>query len=235
MRAKKTPRKAAAKKPAASGNGMRTFALHAYDQNAAAMVSKLEDETAAAQSFGAAPMDPETAARSYLSKALASKSVPSFSAPSPESGSTDFKVINTETVPLTGTVVVKFRQRFNDIPVYGSLASVELDENNRFVSMNTSLGEPVGVSPIAKKSPADALKAAKDYPGSKKDLAGITPKLEYYFDSSSGAWHLAYILEDVPVTPDKAKPNPNIPTPRVMDYVVEAHTGKVLAELPRSS
>lgn len=242
-KAKKTAsRRAARSKAADYSNGMKTYALHAYDEGSADVVSKLKAETEATPSFSMLPadtagggtkaVDPETAARGYLSQALASKSVPSLVAPQGET--TDFKVINTESVPLTNTVMVKFRQRFSEVPVYGSLVSVELDDQNELVSMNTSLGEPVDISPVAKKSPADAMKAIKDFAGHKKDLTGIVPKLNYYFDTESQKWHLAYIAEDVPVTGGGSVRSVS-PFVSMMDYVVDAHTGKVLAELTRSA
>ncbi len=240
--AKKTATKHAARsKVSGLSNGMRSYALHAYDEESAGIVSKLKQETEATPSFGfvaegamgaAAPVDPETAARGYLSQALASKSVPSLVAP--QGDTTDFKVINTETIPLTNTVMVKFRQRFSEVPVYGSLVSVELDDKNDLVSMNTALGEPVDVSPLAKKSPAEAMKAIKDYPGYKKDLGGIVPKLNYYFDTKTQKWHLTYIAEDVPVKGGSSEKS-DAPFLQMMDYVVDAHTGKVLDELTRSA
>ena len=50
-----------------------------------------------------------------------------------------FKTIGTETIPLTNTRTVKFRQTVNDIPVYGSLVTVEIDVGNNLVSIDTAL------------------------------------------------------------------------------------------------
>mgnify|MGYP001010790681 CR=1 FL=1 len=204
----------AADKKTSPTNGLRTFALHAYDQSSSSVVEELEQQTAQSFSAGATPVTPETAARAYLANAVAH-----------ESGRTAFEPISTEPVPLTGTVAVKFRQRFNDVPVYGSLVTVELDENNRLVAINGSLGEPSEVSPVPAKSPAQAIEAIQHHGGSKKDLAGVAPDLEYYFDPRSASWRLVYIVKNV--KRDKA--------PHIVDYVVDAHTGEVVAELPRHS
>jgi Zn-dependent metalloprotease len=75
-----------------------------------------------------------------------------------------FKTIGTETVPLTGTRTVKFRQTVNDIPVYGSLVTVELDSDNSLVGIDSALGEPEDVDPVATISPATALTAAAAAP-----------------------------------------------------------------------
>ncbi|OEC70900.1 hypothetical protein A7D21_29365 [Pseudomonas sp. AP19] len=57
---------------------------------------------------------------------------------------------------MTDTKTVKFRQTLHDIPVYRSLITVELDENNELVSLNSSLGEPSDVKPVAKISAQEA-------------------------------------------------------------------------------
>jgi Zn-dependent metalloprotease len=57
--------------------------------------------------------------------------------------------LGAETVPLTETRTVKFRQVFQHVPVYGSLVTVEMDEDSELVSINSSMGAPEAVSPIA--------------------------------------------------------------------------------------
>ena len=61
----------------------------------------------------------------------------------------NFRSLGVETVPLTGTRVVKFRQQINGIPVFGSLVSVELDDHNELVSLNSSLAKPDLASYVA--------------------------------------------------------------------------------------
>ncbi len=85
------------------------------------------------------------------------------------------------------------------------------------------------MSPVAKISPADAVKAVKAHPGYTKDLDKIVPRLNYYFDGVASKWRLVFILEDVPVVP-KTKGR----SPVLMDYVVDAHSGKVVAAMPRT-
>src|ERR1700675_2201195 len=171
------------------GNGLKTFSMHALDERAAPMLAKLREERPSYPMFamegeaGTATLDPETVAQRYLAQALASKSVPELTAPKSEGTESEFKTLGTETVSLTATKTVKFRQTFNKIPVYGSLVTVELDDANNLVSINSSLGEPKGVSPVAKLAPADAVKAVQKYPGYKKDLENIVPHLYYYFDN----------------------------------------------------
>jgi Zn-dependent metalloprotease len=185
-------------------------------------------------------LDPETAARRLLDQALASEAVPSLTAPVANGTTSQFKTIGTETVPLTGTRTVKFRQMVNDIPVYGSLVTVELDDGNNLVGIDSALGEPEGVDPVATVSPANALAAAEAAPdGYAPRLTGVIPRLSYYFDVGASRWRLVYILQDVPVILDRtAEPQADresqLEPPRFMDYVVDAHDGQVVALLPRT-
>ena len=224
----------------APGNGLKSFSLHAADAAGQPTFAALAAEREMLPAFGAAALatdavDPETAARRYLDQALESDSAPDFAAPIANATESRFKVIGTETVPLTGTKTVKFRQTLHDLPVYGSLVTVELDDDNALVSLNSALGEPTGVTPVAKISPAQAAAAVKAKPPYKKQLADIAPRLTYYFEAVRSKWRLAFIFEDVPVTnPKTGKDKPEAIAPRYFDYVVDAQTGRVIAELPRT-
>jgi Zn-dependent metalloprotease len=229
-----------------TGNGLSTFSLHAFDQSSSGAIEQLQEERAASPGLrpeGAESerdLDPETAARRFLGQALASAAVPSFTAPVANGVTSQFKTIDTETVPLTGTRIVKFRQTVNDVPVYGSLVTVELDSDNTLVGIDSALGEPEGVDPVATVSPAAALTAAAAAPdGYAPDLASVVPRLNYYFDAAASYWRLVYILQDVPVTLDRtAEPQADqeseLEPPRFVDYVVDAHGGQVVAILPRT-
>ncbi|TCO43638.1 bacillolysin/neutral peptidase B [Kribbella antiqua] len=225
--------------PSETGNGLITFSVHTADESSSGAIEQLTEERAAYA--GVVPegdVDPETAARRFLDQAVVSDSVPSLTAPADDGA--QFKTIGTETVPLTGTRTVKFRQIVHDIPVYGSLVTVELDEDNSLVGIDVATGEPEGVDPVAKVSPADALTAADAAPdGYQPDLTGVVPRLNYYFDVKASDWRLVYILEDVPVKLDRdAEPagegDDSLEPPRFVDYVVDAHDGQVVTILPRT-
>ena len=244
MATRKTPTKkkatAKASRPAATDNGMNSFSMHVSNEKTAPMVSAVDTELESHPRFGLAAgptiseLDPETAAQRYLDQALASDSVKKFSAPKSVAEDTGFKSLGTETIPLTGTTIVKFRQTLNKIPIYGSLVTVELGKENKLINLNSSVGEPKGVSPVAKVSPAQAMAAVKKYPGYQKGLEKIVPKTYFYYDQNTAKWRLVYIFEDVPVTPSKKAPAKGIYL-RIMDYVVDAQSGKVVAELPRAA
>jgi len=217
------------------GNGLKTFSLHSRNESETPTMRTLNATLTANPSFhfvgvqGVRALDPETAARGFLDHALASEATPGFTAPKADAAPSEFRSLGTESIPLTGTRTVKFRQNFNKIPVYGSLVTVELDESNDLVGISSALGTPSGVDPVAKVAPADALKAVRDYPGHTKNLDGIVPRLYYYYQASASRWRLVFIFEDVPVVPTTRGPSPVL-----MDYVVDARSGKVIAALPRT-
>ncbi|MFD3401576.1 M4 family metallopeptidase [Kribbella sp. NPDC058693] len=209
------------------------------------MIQELEQEQAARPGLrpegadSASEVDPETAARRFLDQAVASADVPAFTAPS---GNRDrqFRTIGTETVPLTGTRTVKFRQVLDDIPIYGSLVTVELDDANSLIGIDAALGEPQGVDPVASVSPAAAVEAAADAPdGYRPTLTSVVPRLNYYYDVKNTRWRLVYILEDVPVSLDRSveasgDSDTALEPPHFVDYVVDAHDGEVVTILPRT-
>jgi Zn-dependent metalloprotease len=229
-----------------TGNGLTTLSIHASDESSSGAVEQLQEERPPYP--GLAPqggeresvLDSETAARRYLEQALSSQAVPSLTAPVANGVTSEFKTLGTETIPLTKTRTVKFRQMVNGIPVYGSLVTVEIDDDKNLVGIDTALGEPDGVDPVATVSPADALTAAAAAPdGYEPKLKGVVPRLNYYFDAAQSRWRLVYILEDVPVTLDRtAEPlsdrESQLEPPRFIDYVVDAHDGHVVVLLPRT-
>jgi len=218
-------------------NGLNTFSMHAANKTATTMINAVGSELAkqphltVAGGPTMAELDPETAAQRYVGQALASQSVRGFTVSKTAAPDVSFKSLGTETIPLTGTVTVKFRQTLNNIPVYGSLVTVEMGKDNSLVGLSSAIGEPTQVSPVAKVSPADATSAVKKYGGSEKDLDKVVPRIYYYYDETAGKWRLVYIFEDVRITLSKGNAQ-RLPG-RLMDYVVDAHTGKVVAELPR--
>ena len=236
--------RAAARRPLrgkASGgaNGMNSFVMDVHEPVGRKAFVSLAKERPAFRGFAATSvrdlgsLDPEVVARNYLDQAFASDAVKKFARPMIESAPSDFRIIGTEAVPLTGTKVVRFCQTFNKIPVYGSLVSVELDEHNVCLSINSSLGTPKGVQHIAKVSPAQALAVAAKEAGYPQSKMTTTPRLYFYFDQGAGRWSLAYIIEDVPqrvVKTNKIGRRDAV----LKDYVVDAHSGKLLADLPRT-
>lgn len=236
---RKTPAKAI---QALAGNGMHRFAVHSEDKVAAGAKRALAPKpTAAMRGAAASPaatsvsaQDPESAAYAYLQQALKSNDMPEFSDPQGKEAASEFLRLGTETVPLTNTRTVKYRQTVNKVPIYGSLVTVELDENNRCLAINSSLGAPKNLSAIAKTAPQQALQVAADSAGQKAAGIKSAPRLSYYFDKDKQTWALVYIVENVQKLSRTARSLGHAQA-AVFDYVVNANTGKLIAELPRTA
>ena len=181
----------------------------------------------------AAALGPEAAALEHLDKAFANERLPKMVKPVAGRMQSEFKSVGAEAMPLTGTTVVKFRQYFDKIPVYGSLVTVELDKRNACLGINSSLGTPAGVSNIARVSPAQAAATAAKAAGVAAAAVTQTPRLYFYFDQHQRRWCLAYILENVSSRP--ARRGAARGDSPLKDYVVDAGSGKLLAELPRTA
>jgi Zn-dependent metalloprotease len=223
-------------------SGFKTFALHVTEQAGRDTFAKLRAERPTFAAFALdsgqpSKLDPESAAKRILQHTLASDAVPSLTAPKVDGTDSDFKSLGVETVPLTGTSIVKFRQYIKGVPVYGSLVSIELDDDNECISLNSNVATPDVKSHVAKISPQDALKKAAFQAGYGNELPDSTPTLNYYLDPDR-KWHLAYIVENVPVRKQREKRKAGVDggyqAPSVFDYVVDALTGSLVAELPRT-
>jgi len=234
--AKKAKKAKTARAPAA--RGFKALAMHVTEAKGRGIFEALKAERPAAAAFGLAAsqpenLDPESAAKRILEHALASDAAPSLTAPKVGGTESDFKSLGVETVPLTGTSVVKFRQQIKGIPVYGSLVSVELDDNNEVVSLNSNLATPNVSSHLAKVSPQDALKRVAAEAGYGRELPDVTPSLNFYLDAK-GKWRLVYIAENVRSRKKDKAAGKDVHQPLVYDYVVDALTGALVAELPRT-
>jgi len=236
---RKAKKKRAPPRVAAKVGGFKTLAMHVTESQGRRIFEALRAERPHRSALNFAPtqpetLDPESAAKRVLAHALESGAAAALTAPTVGGTESDFKSLGVETVPLTRTRMVKFRQQLRGIPVYGSLVIVELDENNEMVSLNSNLATPDVPSLVAKISPQDALKRAGAAAGYGRELPQITPALNIYLDSKN-KWHLAYMMENVRIRKEpKAKAGASDHAPLVFDYVVDARTGSLIAALPRT-
>lgn len=222
-------------------NGLTRFNLHSANELADAPLAALAAERAVAPEFALAEatgintLDPETAARLYLQQILQSPQVPQIEVTQLEGTKVkaDFRIIGTSTILLTGTRTVKFRQTYHRIPVHGSLVTIELEEDNAFVGVTSTLGEPIDVDPIAHVSPAKALARVRSAAGYEKEALYEVPELRIYYDQKDARWRLVYFIENVLKQPKKTKKKGATSHELLLfDYVIDAHTTKLVAELP---
>ena len=235
---KKAAKRAATARRSSKAGGFKSLAMHVTEDAGRNVFAALKAERPTRSAFSLAAgqpenLDPESAAKRILEQALASSAAPGLVAPKVSGTESSFKSLGVETVPLTGTSVVKFRQQVQGIPIYGSLVSVELDDNNEMVSLNSNLATPDVASYMAKISPQDAMKKVAAEAGYGREIPEVTPVLNVYLDSK-GKWHLAYIAANV-----RSRKKGKIPAhahgmPAVYDYVIDALTGSLIAELPRT-
>jgi Zn-dependent metalloprotease len=217
-------------------NGLKSAAIHAAHPDQARSMEALGAE-AASMPFGvedvsATSADPETCARIYLGQAIASEATPDIVMPDLGGLSAGFKLLGTETIELTGTKTVKFRQTLNKIPVHRSLVTVELDSQNQLVGINSALGQPEGIDPIARLSPADALGIVGKEGGdtSRAEVA----RLLFYFDDRQSRWRLCYLFENIPLRGDtESRAEALEPILPIFNYVVDAHDGDLVARVSR--
>ncbi|GAA2641312.1 neutral protease NprB [Dactylosporangium fulvum] len=213
-----------------SHNGLQRFTLHSNDERFDATLAAADEPVTAEPE----QLDPETAARRYLNQMIANPAVPELTAPEPAGGGPEFRTIGTETVPLTGTKIVKFAQYHHHIPVYGSLVTVELDGDNSLLAISSAVGEPAEVDPLATVSPAQAAAVIREDAGDTGQ--GEPPRLYYYFDTwgEPDRWRLVYIAKNVLREGGGESHGTHLAVPELVDYVVDAHTGTVVARLPRT-
>ncbi len=235
--AKKT-RAAARQAPARAARGFQVMAMHVTEERGRRAFAALKADRAASNTFALAEslpgnLDPESAAKRILAHAFASRAMPSLTAPMVDDEESNFRSLGVETVPLTGTIVVKFRQQIRGIPVFASLVSVELDGANELVSLNASLAKPDLASYVARISPLDALKKIAALAGYGRKLPDGVPALHLFLDHK-GKWHLAYIVEDVHSRHRSKASAARQQIPLVYDYVIDASRGGLVAELPRT-
>ena len=230
-----------------ANNGMESSSIHAANVAQLDEIRALKEESASL-GFGvdadAEAVDPETAARQHLRVALDSAKLPEYTCPAVEGLDSGFKLLGTETIELTGTTTVKFRQTFNKVPVYGSLVTVELDDANNLIGLNSALGAPEGVSPNAGIAPSAALDAIIEAGGAPDPNAPVRPL--YYFDRQADPqrWRLCYLVEDVPLSEpdggydgmeeDESNGVGRLPAP-TENFFVDAHNGEIVARLPRAA
>ncbi|OBB13946.1 metalloprotease [Mycolicibacterium setense] len=219
-------------------NGLESFALHSADKYQGPAVQAINDETVrpgAARATDVATLDPESAARRYLNQMIASPEVPSITDDSGGAG-TEYRALGTQSIPLTDSTVVKFAQYRQRIPIYGSLITIELDDDNNMLAVNSAIGNPDGVDAVATVSPSQAQDVIVKDAGTDALPLPEPPRLYFYFDNASvpAAWRLVYIAKNVQRHRKHTTDGHPESLPELFDYVVDAHSADLVAKLPRT-
>lgn len=209
-------------------NGLHYFSFAAETSPALAFTMNNEEIVPAS-------LDAETAARTYLATMMNDDTQPQNFSAEANTTNKQLKLVGIESVPLTNTQTVKFREYINKIPVYGSLYTVEMSKNNEYINILAGTTPPIDLDPVAKISPYVALNMVKERAGYLTEPLNAVPRLHYYYNTQEGpnkGWRLVYIIEEVLVK-SRAEGQKNI-EPVLMDYVIDAHEGNFITEIPRS-
>lgn len=196
----------------------------------------------------------ESAARHYLNDIFSQPGVEpgdaleamfGLSAPERPENVPDLQLRSVQEQALTQTRLVRFQQTQSSIPIFGSNVIVELDLDRNFVGSAGDVANIKGVSPLARLSPAQALRRVAKFAGAKPGaVKGVAaPDLTFFHQDETDTWHLAYFCQKVPVAPPGAPDEEGLReiarqghgfglSPRLthpeFDYLVDAHDGAIL-------
>ena len=215
--------------------GWRSHGFH-VEERADALASVRSDAAPAAEAAEVvsdadvdADVSPEGAAQRHLYGVFANEALPEITNPNVDGESSTFELAASDYSEITGTRIVRFNQRLKGVRIHGSSVTVELDQNNELVALNSALGEPQGVSPTPAISSADAQTIVRNYANPPADFALPEPELVYYLETEADEWHLAFFMPEIVSSATGRDDAP----PLLADYVVDAHSGEIIAVLPR--
>lgn len=185
----------------------------------------------------------ETAARFFLGKVLGVDERPTLrgiTAPDRPEVVPDLQMQRVQDSPLTNTRLVSFDQTKTSIPIFGTRAVVELDQDRNLVGLSADFAEVPDIPPVAQVSPADALYSIAKWTGTELRLDSVNaPKLSFFQrqEENDDSWHLVYVFERLfAVPPDLREGHRHGHglgrSPREMKpqftYLVDAHSGEIV-------
>ncbi len=222
-------------------NGMHSFTCHKHAGHDKAVKGINVDFKKNCKKMAKGTLiKPEDAAKFYLDKTFnaTSGSFQQFKRPLAQTGArVEFEAYQVEHIPFTLNSIVKFRQKVNNISVYGSNVNVELDKNHRLVSINSNIAPLTQVKTVAKISAARAVKEAATYLN-KAIPDSVMPLLYIYYTNQQ--WKMVYIIKNVFHAPTTNKPTGKKHTDfrealNCVNIIVDAQTGKIIKETPRTT
>lgn len=206
-----------------TAEGLRSLAFHVeHGRRQRALAAAIRRALPPAPAL----LDAESTARRALAMLLHENGPPELRVAAVGGASAEFRCLGVARLGARGGFIVKFRQGYRKIPVFGSFVAVELGPRLSLRAINGTVGEPFNVDPLARLSPAEAHALVRQRAGWGDAHLDVTPRLVYWFDVRVRRWRLVYLLEEVPrVTGDTAT--------ALFDELVDAHTGETAASLPR--
>lgn len=222
-------------------NGMHAFTCHrhaGYDNAVKGVITDFKKHCR--KMVEGSMIKPEDAGRFYLKKTFeaTSDAFASFTRPHAKTGArVEFEPYQVEYIPFTSNTIVKFRQKVNNISVYGSNVNVELDKKRNLISINSNIAPLTEVDTVAKTSAADAIKTAADYLD-KKIPDSVLPLLYIYYVDQK--WKLVYIIKSVFRKPNtggqvESEDADLCEALNCVNIIVDAETGKLIKATPRTT
>lgn len=183
----------------------------------------------------------EAAARFHLSRLLGADDRPAvleMTAPGQAELVPALRLTDAQEFPQTRTRLLRFQQTHATVPVFGSRAVCELNEDRGLVSAQGEIAEIDEISPLPALLPQDAMKSIEKLVGEQEGALAdwSPPELNFFLEAKGGAWHLVYHFSKVPAAPAElvegssdhglgASPRSRRP---LVDYLVDAHDGEVV-------
>lgn len=211
--------------------GLRSHGFHVDERpnEAASVRSSVRLATEANTLVGDEQRDPESAARDHLYEVFANESLSEITNPDINGNASTFEWAAAGYSEITNTTIVRYDQWLSGVRIHGSSVTVELDRNNELIALNSALGEPHGIGPTPTISPEDAQVVVQRYANPPAGFELPEPELVYYLQTEEEQWHLAFIMPDVASSGTGLEEAP----PLLADYVVDAHSGDIIAVLAR--
>jgi large subunit ribosomal protein L13 len=145
----------------------------------------------------------------------------------------EWKSFDTGEIEFTKTWIAKFQQYYRDIPIYGTLASVEIDQDKNLVMMSLTSGQiPLNLkkprSLLSSQQLENLVKSAAGWQES--DHLSIESHLYWYYNLGCDRWQLVHIIEGILSITNEADEEE---MPEVFDYVIDATKGEIIDAIPR--
>lgn len=194
----------------------------------------------ATSSFGS----DEAAARYFLEQLLLRDERPvmrSVAAPDRGPDMGQLALIGAHDLPATSSHIVRFTQYYQDIPVFGAEALVELDNQRALISADARVADLSDVGTAPTIEPTEAIQHVERYTDADLSVTALPqPTLEFFHETATDRWHLTWHIREVPALPREARVDvANARSSHGIgahfrasreraDYLVDAHTGEVL-------
>lgn len=197
-------------------------------------------DDAATSSFGS----DEAAARYFLERLLLRDERPvmrSAATPDRRPDMAQLAFIGAHDLPATSSRIVRFAQHYQDIPVFGAEALVELDNQRALISADARVADlsDVGIAPTIE--PTEAIQQVERYTDADLSVVALPqPTLEFFYEKATDRWHLTWRIREVPALPREARVDVTDArsshgigahfraSRERVDYLIDAHTGEVL-------